>query len=75
MESAPKRISKLGVAKFVGDRRWAIVHEWLFKKEECNIVEIPVDSMVFFDPDILEEAERNGFKPCPRCLPHNQIRG
>jgi methylphosphotriester-DNA--protein-cysteine methyltransferase len=72
MDSEEWKRSKLGVNKFVGDRRWGVVHEWLFKKAECQIGEIPTEALEFFSPDTLEEAEAKGFRPCPHCLPYNQ---
>ncbi len=72
MESKPWIRSKLGVNKFVADRRWGVVHEWLFKKDACGIGEIPTEALEFFSPDTLEEAEAKGFTACPHCLPYNQ---
>ena len=72
MESKPWIRSKLGVNKFVGDLRWGVVHEWLFKKDLCQVSEIPTEVLVFFDPDTLEAAQAKGFKPCPHCMPYNQ---
>jgi hypothetical protein len=72
MASKPWKRSKLGVNKFVGDLRSRIVHEWLFKSWKCGIREIPTDSLAFFGPDTLQEAETKGFSPCAACLPFNQ---
>lgn len=72
MDSKAGKRSKLGINKFVGDRRSGIVHEWLFKRWKCGIGEIPTDSLAFFVPDTLEEAEGKGFSPCAACLPFNQ---
>jgi hypothetical protein len=72
MDSKIWKRSKLGVNKFVGDQRSGIFHEWLFKKSECGIGEIPTESLVFFDPDTLEQAIARGLAPCPACLPFNQ---
>jgi len=72
MDSKSWKRSKLGVNKFVGDRRSGIVHRWLYKKPKCGIEEIPIDSLAFFDPDTLEEAEAKGFGPCPACLRFEQ---
>ncbi len=72
MGSNPWKRSKLGVAKFVGNRRSMTVHEWRFRTPECGIEEVPTEAVQFFGPDTLEEAEAKGFSPCPSCLPYNQ---
>ncbi len=74
MEHSPLSHSKLGIINFVADRRSMLVHDWLSKKSECVIGEFPVDAMVFFCPDTLEEAKAKGFIACPHCLPYNQKR-
>ncbi len=72
MDSEAWKRSRLGINKFVGDRRSGVVHERLFKKSKCRIEEIPTDSLVFFGPDTFAEAEAKGFSPCLACLPYNQ---
>ena len=71
MDDKLKR-SKLGVKKFVGDRRSGIVHGSLIGMQKCQFREIPTESLVFFDPDTMEEATVRGFAPCPACLRFNQ---
>ena len=70
------RLKSLGFSgmtyKFVGDRRSGIVHGSLIGMQKCRIREIPTVSLVFFDPDTLEQATAKGFAPCPACLPFNQ---
>ncbi len=72
MKSSPLKRLKLGVAKFVGNRKAMSVHEWFFRTPECGIEEIPAEVLEFFSPDTLEAAEAMGFNPCPHCLPYNQ---
>ena len=74
MDSAPWKCFKLGATKFVGNRISMTVHEWSFRTPECGIEEVPKDSLVFFGPDTLAEAESKGFTACQHCLPYNQKR-
>ena len=71
MEDKLKR-SKLGVKKFVGDRRSGIVHGSLLGIQKCQFREIPTASLVFFEPDTLEQAKAEGFAPCLACLRFEQ---
>jgi len=72
METKSLKRSHLGVNKFVGDRRSGIVHGSLIGMQKCQFGEIPTESLVFFDPDTLEQAKADGFAPCPACLRFEQ---
>ncbi len=68
MKHSPLSHSKLGIINFVADRRLMLVHDWLSVKKECAVIEIPLEAMVFFCPDTLDEAKAKGYRPCPHCL-------
>ncbi len=75
MDSNYLKRSKVGVTKFLGDRRSGIVHGSMIGLLKCGFREIPDQSLEFFDPDTLEGAVARGYKPCPSCLPLNQTIG
>ena len=62
-----------GVKRFVGDKKRKIVHDLLFEARSarvrsCGLDELKANDARTFDPDTLNEAEKQGFAPCPVCL-------
>jgi len=58
--------------RFIGDSSKKIVHDTLYEKKyligECKIDEIKTKNIKTFSPDTLEQAKKEGFKPCEYCL-------
>ena len=49
-----------------------MVHDLNREKEACQIDEILVGHIKTFDPDTLDQAEKEDFKACDKCLPDEQ---
>ena len=63
--------------RFIGDTGQTIVHDLLFEKKYldkngCKIDDIETNQIRTFDPDRLEQATKEGYKPCKYCLLFNQ---
>ena len=63
--------------RFIGDTSDTIVHDLLFEKKYiarngCKIDKIKTKHIRTFNPDSLEQATKEGYKPCKYCLPFNQ---
>lgn len=55
--------------RFLGDEGHMIVHDLERARGACEIDEILDESRgVRFDPDKLEQAETERFRPCHRCI-------
>ncbi len=58
--------------QFIGDTSKNIVHDTLFEKEhiigQCKIDEIKEECVRTFSPDTLDQAKKEGYKPCKYCL-------
>lgn len=58
--------------RFIGDTRKNIVHDQVYEKNhllgECQIDKIKIECIRTFSPDKLEQAKKEGFKPCKYCL-------
>ena len=55
--------------RYLGDENNLIVHDLENAKSACEIDEILDDSHgVRFEPDSLEQAERERYRPCRRCI-------
>ena len=63
-----------GGNRYVGDKRTRIVHD--LDREDgtfrgCGIDRIPLADVVTFEPDILHEAHRQGYRFCGTCIGGN----
>ena len=58
--------------RFIGDTSKNIVHDTLLEKEhiigQCKIDEIKEECIRTFSLDTLEQAKKEGYKPCKYCL-------
>ncbi|MBS1914449.1 MAG: hypothetical protein JST22_20840 [Bacteroidetes bacterium] len=55
--------------RYLGDDNNMIVHDLERAKGSCEIDEILDESRgVRFEPDTLEQAEHERFRPCSRCI-------
>ena len=63
--------------RFIGDTSKMVFHDTLYEKkfstdQTCNIDKIKTNKIKTFSPDKKSQAIKEGFKPCPICLPYNQ---
>ena len=58
--------------RYIGDTSKNIVHDTPFEKKyiigDCKIDEIKEECRRTFSPDSLEQAKKEGYKPCKYCL-------
>ena len=51
----------------MGDKSRMIVHHLAAMKPECMLYYVKKKDMVYFVPDTLDQAEKEGFAPCSHC--------
>jgi hypothetical protein len=56
------------MAGYLGNKLDMIVHHLAVMTHECNIYEIKKQDSVYFTPDILDHARKEGFVPCKYCV-------
>ena len=52
---------------YLGNKSKMIVHHLAVMKNECNIFDVKIRDRVYFVPDMLEQAKKEGFSPCKHC--------
>jgi len=55
------------VPGYLGDKSKMITHHLAVMKNECNIFDVKIKDRVYFVPDNLEQAKKEGFSPCKHC--------
>jgi hypothetical protein len=56
------------MAGYLGNKFDMIVHHLAVMTPECKIYEIKKQDSVYFVPDILDQARKEGFAPCKYCV-------
>ena len=56
------------MAGYLGNKFDMIVHHLAVMTAECKIYEIKKQDSVYFVPDILDQARKEGFVPCNYCV-------
>jgi len=55
------------VPGYLGNRADMIVHHLAIMKNECNIFDVKIKDRVYFAPDMLEQAIKEGYAACKYC--------
>ena len=55
------------LAGYLGNKFDMIVHHLAEMKPQCKIYEIKKEDSIYFVPDALEQARKEGFVPCKYC--------
>lgn len=55
------------MAGYLGNKFDMIVHHLAVMTPKCNIYDIKKEDSVYFIPDILDQARKEGFAPCKYC--------
>jgi len=56
------------MAGYLGNKFDMIVHHLAVMKPKCKIYDIKKGDSVYFVPDILDQARKEGFVPCKYCV-------
>ncbi len=56
------------MAGYLGNKFDMIVHHLAVMKPKCNIYDITKGDSVYFTPDVLDQARKEGFVPCEYCI-------
>ena len=56
------------MAGYLGNKFDMIVHHLAVMTSECKIYEVKKQDSVYFVPDILDQARKEGFVPCKYCV-------
>jgi len=55
------------VPGYLGNKLDMIVHHLAVMRKECDIFDVKIKDRVYFVPDMLEQARKEGFSPCQHC--------
>ncbi|MCH9657452.1 hypothetical protein K0U27_01940 [archaeon] len=53
---------------YMGDKSDMTVHHLAEVQSECMLYYVKKKDMVYFVPDTLDQAEKEGFVPCSHCI-------
>ena len=53
---------------YLGNKSNMIVHHLAVMKPECRIYDVRIGDRVYFVPDTLDQARKEGFVPCKYCV-------
>ena len=56
------------MAGYLGNKLDMIVHHLAKMMPDCGIYEIKIGDRIYFTPDKLEQAEKEGFASCKYCV-------
>lgn len=62
------RRASSGRRRFLGNSNTMQVHDLDNEQTTCQIDEIKLEHQVYFTPDTLAEAKRQGYDPCAYCI-------
>jgi len=52
----------------MGDKLNMVVHHLAVMKPECMLYYVEKENRVYFVPDTIDQAEKEGFAPCSHCI-------
>ena len=55
------------MAGYMGDKSSMIVHHLAMMMPDCRIYDIKKENMLYFIPDVLDQAKKENFVPCNQC--------
>jgi hypothetical protein len=53
---------------YLGNKFGMVVHHLAVMVPKCEIYDIKKEDSVYFVPDMLEQARKEGFVPCKHCV-------
>jgi methylphosphotriester-DNA--protein-cysteine methyltransferase len=56
---------------YMGDKASMIVHHLARMSPECKIYDVKKENMIYFVPDTLNQAKKEGFLTCKQCREDN----
>jgi hypothetical protein len=55
------------MAGYMGDKTSMIVHHLAKISPECRIYDVKKENMIYFVPDTIDQAKKEGFVKCEQC--------
>ena len=55
------------MAGYMGDKASMIVHHLAMMSPECRIYDVKKENRIYFVPDTIDQAKKEGFATCKQC--------